>query len=40
MADTRIACGQEWEVYPDVVAALCAGRVTWRADGVPIVTAP
>lgn len=32
--------GQEWEVYPEVVAALCAGRITWRADGVPIILAP
>ncbi len=28
---------QEWRVYPEAVAALCAGRVTWRADGVPII---
>ncbi len=28
---------QEWLVYPDVVAALCDGRVTWRPDGVPVV---
>lgn len=29
----------EWEhvLYPDCVAALCEGRITWRYDGVPIV---
>jgi phosphoribosylglycinamide formyltransferase len=30
---------QEWRVYPAAVGALCAGRVTWRADGVPIIDA-
>ena len=28
---------QEHKVYPEAVAALCDGRVTWRADGVPII---
>jgi len=28
---------QEWLVYPAFVAALCAGRVRWRGDGVPVV---
>ncbi len=27
---------QEHQVYPEAVAALVSGRVTWRADGVPI----
>ena len=30
---------QEWRLYPAAVAALCAGRVTWREDGVPVVDA-
>ena len=30
---------QEWRIYPAAVAALCAGRVTWREDGVPIIDA-
>jgi phosphoribosylglycinamide formyltransferase len=28
--------GQEHAVYPEAVAALVEGRVTWRPDGVPI----
>lgn len=27
---------QEHLVLPEAVAALCAGRVTWRPDGVPV----
>lgn len=27
---------EEHSVYPEAVAALCDGRITWRADGVPI----
>ena len=30
---------QEWRLYPAAVAALCAGRVTWRDDGVPVIDA-
>jgi len=26
---------QEWRLFPAAVGALCAGRVTWREDGVP-----
>lgn len=28
---------QEHSMYPEAVAALVDGRVTWRADGVPII---
>lgn len=28
---------KEHELYPQCVAALCEGRVTWRRDGVPII---
>lgn len=31
---------QEHKLYPECVAALCSGRVTWRADGVPIIWTP
>lgn len=27
---------EEHKVYPDAVAALCEGRITWREDGIPI----
>lgn len=27
---------QEHILYPETVAALVAGRITWRADGIPI----
>lgn len=27
---------EEHQVYPEAVAALCDGRVTWREDGVPV----
>ena len=30
----------EHEVFPDAVAALVAGRVVWREDGVPVMLAP
>ena len=30
---------QEWRLYPAAVAAVCAGRVTWREDGVPVIDA-
>jgi phosphoribosylglycinamide formyltransferase len=30
---------QEWRLYPAAVAAVCAGRVTWRDDGVPVIDA-
>ena len=27
---------REHALYPKCVAALCDGRITWRADGVPV----
>jgi len=27
---------QEWVLYPEAVAAMCDGRVTWRDDGIPV----
>lgn len=32
-----VLSAQEHKLYPEAVAALCDGRVTWRDDGVPIV---
>lgn len=31
---------QEHRIYPESVAALAAGRITWRDDGVPVVWLP
>ena len=28
---------EEHELYPEVVAALCEDRISWRDDGVPII---
>ena len=28
---------QEHRLYPHVVAALVAGRINWRADGIPVI---
>lgn len=33
----RVLGAQEHKLYPEAVAALCDGRVTWRDDGVPII---
>jgi len=29
---------REHELYPDVVAALCDGRIVWREDGKPVIS--
>ncbi len=29
-------CVQEHKLYPHAVSALVDGRITWRADGVPV----
>lgn len=31
---------QEHKLYPNAVAALADGRITWREDGVPILWSP
>lgn len=31
---------QEHKLYPNAVAALAEGRITWREDGVPILWSP
>jgi hypothetical protein len=33
----RYLLKQEHDLYPEVVAALCEGRIFWRDDGVPII---
>ena len=31
---------QEHEIYPEAVAALVEGRISWRQDGVPVIWSP
>ncbi|CAG9464683.1 unnamed protein product [Pedinophyceae sp. YPF-701] len=31
---------EEHRLYPEAVAALCEGRITWREDGIPIMWTP
>jgi len=35
--NVTVFCWKEHKLYPEAVAALCDGRVTWREDGVPII---
>ena len=39
-ADSALLCVQEHEVYPEAVAALVEGRISWRQDGVPVIWSP